>query len=1048
MPGGNAGLIRPKVSILSGSPFNSFRKQEQCFYITSETLSSSQDISHVVALPAPINGCRIEERRVAYDNYLIDENRDRLETSAFLTKLTTKNEQGQDESVQTYSEFDGTASARVKLKQISDKETPDDKAKREFFTWQCQTSIFGDHTRLFTSNPQFDSLAEWTYINVPKPGLDTSTSVTNGKTTDKNVSQTTGSSRILMPYQRKIPKDKSTPVHWGLKMNERPFNQPFELTYYICFRDASVAELAPEQRTTTGQGTANKFSFYYPDNTGKPGKPIDIKLNKGLYLAIEMGEESNTNHFVFLFAYGQNPMLFWVNHGEGASNSGSTDIKNNQTPCPIKAGTATSKAQTTEEQTTTQDGKFKAMLISSYPSDTIVDTMFNSKLFTISLESAGGCFYVRSSAFPTAPWIIHPNSINKASGLFIGETLSVYGGNIQAGLAYAPIQYFKQGAITMAGATFDVPPTGDIEPTLSVSTLGPSQILQEQSTSNDGSNERLMVDTELLKVINGVPGEPGKIREFGYVNTLLGDEPPFGEGANETPIDREIVISLIGHESIPDEEAKALLLNSSTTSTCEELIENMDVSVTGSFGAPLGLLSFRTGTVTSTTWYPDIIMYASDVKTKSGFVIPCGRSPYMWLIRLYVNPPTSASTRPTKKYDLSCDVMSIDLSWNSTGPGEISCSGSIKVLASPRAGVTASDAVPDLMALTRRISYIEIEIDRKSSIIPDSTTSGDSKIFSGCIVGADVQDEPGRTVITFKVEDYMWVLQAIKFNLSPYYDGMAYNYALADMLAQTGFPYDRMHYDQTSLIPAGNSAGPDADTMPALPCTNMFEQPQFRFKDGESIKDGMLRIAKLDWKMMYFDPKGDFHYDSIPWGMYGDQNGPTAFDFFTGDAEGWTPSSLVWNSVSRGYAMRDMYNSLQVITVSKAIPSLYLMYQDTNRDSIDDPESDGYIGFPKVMRQKEAMFERVDVAFSYFKSLRDILYLPPKTIKFETYGRVGLRPGAVVSVDGQPWRMMNINLKLDASKNEFWASIEGEWFDHKGKAQTGDPVKNAGRPPA
>jgi hypothetical protein len=1062
MAGGNAGLIKPSVWILNGSPFNSFRKQEQCFYITTETFNSAQEVTHVVPLPSPVNGCRIEEQRSAYDNYIIDERDDRLEKSTFIEKVTTSDGQ----SVDINTEFDATASARYRLKQFSDSESKSDEAQRKFFTWQCQTSIFGDESRKFTETPEFDSFAEWTYINIPKPSLVTSlTTAANasmeiaaamagpGVSAQKltpaaaaaMASKIGQSGRILMPYQRKIPKDKSTPVHWGLKMKDRPWNQPFELTHYICFRDASVADLAPEQRTTTGQGSGNKFSFHYPNQNGGPGKPMDIKLNKSLYLAIEMGEESDTNHFLLLFNYGHAPQLFWITSGQSTSNSGSTDTKNSQDPCLLKPS-ITAKAATKQEQATTQDGKLKAVLVNSYTNDTIVDTMFNSKLFTISIESAGGCLFVRCSAFPNAPWIIHPNMINKNSGLFIGETISVYGGNIQAGIAYSPIQYFKEGTLTMAGVTFEIPPEG-VSPTLSVSSLGPSQVLQEQSKSSSGSSERLMVDTEQLVIEYGTD-EADRLETYGYVNTLLGNELPFGQAAGETPINRLISMNLLIHRATLDAESetrkKGLLSSSGSSASCTKLQESMDMSISSAFGAPLGLLAFRTGSVTPVTWYPQVYLTSSDVKTKTGFVISNGRSPYLWLYRLFVIPPEK-STAPSKKYDLSCDVMSIDLSWNSTGPGEVSCSGSMKVLASPRAG-TGDNSVTDLMSLTRRISYIQIEVERESSVISDKLEKNDRRIFTGCIVGAEVQDEPGKTVITFKLEDYMWVLGAMKFNLSPYYDGMAYNYALADILAQTGFPYDRMYHDQVNLVPFGGKPGPDPDKMPALPCTNMFEQPQFRFKDGEALKDGMNRIAKLDWKMMYFDPKGDFHYDSIPWGMYGDQGGATSFDFVTGDSLNWTPDNLVWNNVSRGYAMRDMYNSIQIITVSKAIPSLYLLFQDINRDSIEKPDSDGYIGFPKVMRQKEAMFERADVAFAYFKSLRDILYLPPRTIKFETYGRIGLRPAAVVSVDGLPWRMMNINLKLDASKNEFWASVEGEWFDHKGKAQTGDPVKNPGQP--
>jgi hypothetical protein len=1058
MAGGNAGLVKPKVYILDRSPFGSFRKQEQCFYITSETFYSVDEISHVTSLPTPINGCRIEERRVGYDNYIIDQKKNRLEKAIFEQKETVTDENGKEVSVSVVTEFDASGSARAKLKQFTDPESEEDGLKREFFTWQCETSIFGDVPRLFTENPQFDSAAEWTYINIPKPGLltpedlakvsmaaATGGAVAGALATASALGKAilSGTSRILMPYQRKIPKDRSEPVHWGLKMIDRPYNQPFELTYYLCFRDASVADLAPEQRTTTGSST-NKFSFHYPDKEGKPGAPVELKLNKGLYLLVEIGEETPNHHYVILFAYGHKPMFFLVTNNEGGTNSGSTDVKNNQPPCLVRPNRSTSQAQTQNGQTSTQDGKFKAMLVNSYDNDTIVDTMFNTKQFTLSFESAGGMLMIRSSAFPE-PWIIHPNMLNRTTGLFIGETLSAYGGNIQAGIAYAPIQYWDTGIVRFAGVTFEVT-SSNYAPTCSVSNLGPSQILQDQTKSSSGeTSQRLMVDTEELTIENNTFENTDTVQAFGHVNTLLGED--WWKKAKS--VDRSIKITLKKNEATADpgedgKKADALLKAAQTAAGCTELQKNVDISVFDAMGAPRGLLAFRTGSVTPVTWYPEVNLIASDVETANGFVIRKGRSPYLWLIRLYVEPPKE-SERPKRKYDLSCDVMSVDLTWNSTGPGEIACSGTIKVLANPRVSVP-DDGVPDLMALTKRISYIDIEIDRKNSVIQDKVENDDRRIFTGCIVGADVQEEPGKTIISFKVEDYMWVLQAMKFNLSPYYDGMFYNYAIADMVAQTGFPMDRMFMDDTKLVPISGDDGPNIDNMPSLPCTNMFEQPQFRFKDGDALKDGISRIAKMDWRIFYFDSKGDFHYDSMPWGMYGNKKGETVFEFFTGDAPGWTPENLVWNSVSRGYAMRDMYNAVQVITVSKAIPSIYLLYQDINRDSIENPEKDGYIGFPKAMRQKEALFERAESAFAYFNALKNMLYLPPKTIRFETYGRVGFKAATVVSVDGQNWRLMNISLKMDASKNEFWASLEGEWFDQKVTNENGDKTANPGRP--
>jgi len=1051
MAGGNAGLIKPKVQVLSSSPFSSFRKQEQSTYITTETFYSISSDKNIVPLNAPINGCRLQENKSAYDNYLIDsgglggaDGKTYMKPARLEEAMFTQQYEINNQNVEQVGEFSASATARAMLgKTTGKKESREAELQRQFFTWQCRTSIFGDVPRRFTEPPQPDGAAEWTYISVPKPGLSNGTK--NGKESDDKVG---GSSVILMPYQRKIPKDKTTPVHWGLGMNNRPFNQPFELTYYLCYRDASIAELAPEQRTGF-----NRFSFYYPDANGKPGKPIKLNLNKGLYMAIELGEETSTQHYLLLFSYGQKPMFFWITKGESSKNSGSQDTQNSQQKCLAKRKSDKPKAETEKKQETTQNGEFKATLVATYDNDSIVENMFNTRLFTLSIESAGGIFYIRSSAFVSAPWMIHPNVIDRASGLFIGSTISVYGGNIQSGVSYAPIQYQGYGMVQFAGVTFDIPHENPPSPTISVSSLGPSQILQEQSTSSDGkSTQRLMVDTENLKMLDPsyktVVGQ-NDLKEFGYVNTLLG-------GTVGGMMERKIVI--VAEESSSDfaDEGvvNSLMGKSVSKSECDTIESNMDISVFDAFGVPKKLLAFKTGNVTTRTYYPVVYMTASDVTADSGYVIPFGRSPYLWMIRLFVEPDKEASTDPIPVFDLSCDVMSIDLSWNSTGPGEVTCSGSMKLLANPRTSDSGPESMPDLMDLTKRISYITIDVERSNSVIPDGPKSirtnpkggeADQRIFTGCIVGVDVQEEPGKTILNCKIEDYMWVLQAVKFNLSPWYDGMFYNYAVADMVAQTGLPYDRMRMNDTSLIPVSGSDGPDMNEMPCLACANMFEQPNFRFKDGDSIKDGISKIAKLNWSIFYFDQWGNFRYDDMPWGMCGNKPGTVQMNFFTGDDEKWQPENLVWNSFSKSYDLKNFYNAIQIITVSKVIPSLYIMFQDINRDSIEEPFTKGYIGFPKAMRQKEALFERTDSVMGYFNDLKDVLYLPPRTIRFETYGRVGLRPATVVNVDGEPWRMMNINLKLDASKNEFWASVEGEWFDHKGKTENGDPKNGSGK---
>jgi hypothetical protein len=69
----------------------------------------------------------------------------------------------------------------------------------------------------------------------------------------------------------------------------------------------------------------------------------------------------------------------------------------------------------------------------------------------------------------------------------------------------------------------------------------------------------------------------------------------------------------------------------------------------------------------------------------------------------------------------------------------------------------------------------------------------------------------------------------------------------------------------------------------------------------------------------------------------------------------------------------------------------------------------------------------VDALFRYLYTLRARLFIPPLTTRFETFGRPGIKPLDIVSLDGQFLRIMNMSLRMNASNNEFWMNVEGEW---------------------
>jgi hypothetical protein len=974
---------------MSGSPFSGVARQEKSFYLGFSLFPSLRS-GNVVPLPPPINGMRITEAPTGYDNFMEDTSTPalKLEEAAYLDNISFTNAEGDADSKSITVSFDSTAAARAEAldlsKQIreldefianpeasdSSKETAqqqlnDAKNQKEYFTWQTAPSMFTNAptARPFSEPPRGSiDTPLWSYVAVHRSGL-------------PQIKQT-----ILAPWQQRNPPDQKTPIHWGVqKKTDHAPNQPFEATMFYCFREPAVPDFAPMLNP--------RFRFVQSDRTTKSEEQendLKIDLTKTIYFAIEMGKGNADNHYLLLFRYKNAPAFFRILPQEGGAIP-------------------------------------KAVLVSEFNNEEAVNKVLspNDRELSVKIESAGGNLLIRSSAFGNTPWIIHMQQLEerdeknnltpRKTGMFIGKKLSLYGGNIQAGFSYAPIQYEREGLIKLPIQGFQVPFTSSgggqttVDPTVSISLKGTASAEQEKSKNGD---LRIMADAEAF---------------FG--DAELPDE---SEGST--------VIEAVGGDN-PEYKAEMNRLITIEQATIETDLKtkdgefNFNQSTEGVAGVQ-GIISLTRGGAKSSSYQVGIILEASNVQTDSGFVIPNGRSPYIWMVRQSM--PVQEGGTPTRVAEITSDIMSLELAWNTTGIGEVTATGSMQVLTKPRRVVPGGVSV-DYEEMLNKITYIEIDVERLYGTIDDES----KQMFTGCIVSAEVSDEPGRRVINFKLEDYMWVMQAVKTILSPPYDGMYFHLAVADLVSRTGLPRRNIFVETTQVDQVNKSQ------QPYLPIIDLFNQPKWRFPDGTSIKDAVLKIAKLDWRIIYFDPQGNFVYDSLPQGMFGDES-PTGdhIEFFTGETDGWDPTKLVWNNVSKGFSIKDMYNSVQVVAVDKRIPGLLLEFSDTNTQSIWDTDSPGYIGFVKTFRQRDGALEGPQ-AFAYFAKMVQLMYNVPKTIKFETYGRTDLRPAQVIKVDGRQYRIMNLSLKFDASKHEFWASIEGEWFDITNKSQSGDANRPA-----
>lgn len=593
----------------------------------------------------------------------------------------------------------------------------------------------------------------------------------------------------------------------------------------------------------------------------------------------------------------------------------------------------------------------------------IDNTFFNCKI-----EPVGNGLMVTSTQFDGKVWAITGTS---ADPIFVGQgPLAVYSGNIQAGFAMRPLQYKSSGEFITPANTIVQAGGDDRQPICTTAIKGVGDDATKAASGATSTGQVHAADAEKIN------GQAGKCF-FDY----LSGEPDLVGGS------RSITCTI---QQVPD--------------------PNTDPAAQDAAQGP------NTSAILRKTYAIDVMMRATDLQQPgSGFVVKNGRSPYIWQIRANLAQVDKGGS-PNAGIDISCDVLSCDMARNASSFNEINHTGTLKLLNRPKVATSSID----YKGITNRAVYFSISAWWDSGMGHDPGGDG-RKIFEGMSVGATVEATADREVVTLKLEDYMNALHGGKFVLSPYYDGMKAVNAVHDIVRQLGLSEDRILTGDTPV----NQAANDPQGF-GLPFTG-FEAPEFRFPDGSSYKEAVLKIAQLDGKTVYFDSMGRFHYDPVPGGITGTQNFTPVAGFFSSPRQTDTMKHVCWNMTSFTRAINDTYNVIQVSTVDK-ITGDPIHVGDVNDAALHDPQAEGYLGYRKHLMIREPALGGFGPAAQYLATYRDKIFIPPLTVRMEIYGYSGLKPLDVITVDGTPLRVMNISSHISAQENIYWQNIEGEWF--------------------
>jgi hypothetical protein len=190
--------------------------------------------------------------------------------------------------------------------------------------------------------------------------------------------------------------------------------------------------------------------------------------------------------------------------------------------------------------------------------------------------------------------------------------------------------------------------------------------------------------------------------------------------------------------------------------------------------------------------------------------------------------------------------------------------------------------------------------------------------------------------------------------------------------------------------------------------------------------DAVVKIAKRAGKVFFFDQFGIAHYENFQDIVEADYSGNVQLVplyYFTTNPEQF-PGQLIFNKLERNYEVSGVANHIKIMSNT---PDFHLLIgDDLNWASMENPDSEGFIGFLKTIYQQESMFGSKEAMLDTIKKY-SVAFRPKVKSKFETYG-VPLRANDIIRVNGEDTRVVKVTNNIVAEKNQWWMEVETEKY--------------------
>ncbi|NJL70421.1 MAG: hypothetical protein HC888_01825 [Candidatus Competibacteraceae bacterium] len=443
----------------------------------------------------------------------------------------------------------------------------------------------------------------------------------------------------------------------------------------------------------------------------------------------------------------------------------------------------------------------------------------------------------------------------------------------------------------------------------------------------------------------------------------------------------------------------------------------------------------------------ELQMVAGSHRFDSGWTLTRCKTPILTHLRLQAIP-RDVPRWGGNGFEASDHVLSFSESWSAQDFRTIDHTGDITFLLNEGA-YYPQNQTEKILSLRDKAFYIEIyagyaesanspyergiEGGCNYSLMPNAY-----KLFTGICYGGKLEFENGKKIMHCRLEDYKQVLRDQRIFNSPFYDGVRDFDVVDELLKMSGFRYESPNtpgFFLTQAVESNDSTFratlPDGRRYYAahyiLPASyDQLNQPKFRFSDGDTFEDCISRVSTQSGAVFYFDQFGAAHYESyqdiVLRQIAGEGEISPLFAYTT--LPQVYPGQLVWDQVSVQHDVGTVFNHVKVLTNTPDFTPIF--GDDVNWSSFDDPSSEGFVGYLKTLYQQET-------GFGSLRSLKNWVAFsaafrrPPYVVNFKSYG-LPVRALDIVSLNGQPLRVMRVDSRIDAETATWMQNFECEWM--------------------